>query len=259
MKAFFSVPCLLASLLAAAVVTPQSAMAQDHGDFTGQIVFDGDVPTVEIKIKKGDPTAKDAAVCAAQDVISEELVVNPENKGIQHIFVFLKSKVKKGDIPAELAKSKEAEVVFDQKGCQFIPHSLIVRTDQQVIVKSADNVAHNTHTYSIFNPSQNFIVGANDRDGIKMPKFSLKERLPFEVKCDIHPWMSARWLVVDHPYAAITDKDGKFTIKGLPAGDHEFTLWHEKVGYVEKELEVKINGGKTTDLKTVKVAADRFK
>ncbi len=71
-------------------------------------------------------------------------MVNPENKGIQHIFVFLKSKVKKGDIPAELAKSKEAEVVFDQKGCQFIPHSLIVRTDQQVVVKSADNVI-NTH------------------------------------------------------------------------------------------------------------------
>lgn len=259
MKAFFSVPCLLASLLAAAVVTPPSAVAQDHGDFTGQIVFDGDVPEVEIKIKKGDPAAKDAAVCAAQDVISEELVVNPENKGIQHIFVFLKSKVSKNDIPADLQKSTAPEVVFDQKGCQFLPHSLIVRTDQIVVVKSDDNVAHNTHTYSIFNPSQNFIVGANDRVGIKMPKFSLKERLPFEVKCDIHPWMSARWLVVDHPYAAITDKDGKFTIKGLPAGDHEFTLWHEKVGYVEKELEVKITGGKTFDLKAVKVAADRFK
>jgi len=258
MKAFFSVPCLFASLLAAAVALPQSALAADHGDFTGQIVFDGEIPEVEIKVKKGDPTAKDAAVCAAQDVVSEELVVNPENKGIQHVFVFLRSKVSKSDIPAELQKSKEPTVVFDQKGCKFIPHSLVVRTDQQVVVKSDDNVAHNTHTYSIFNPSQNFIVGANDRTGVTMPKFSLKERLPFEVKCDIHPWMSARWMVVDHPYAAITDKDGKFTIKGLPAGDHEFTLWHEKVGYVEKELEVKITGGKTTDLKVVKVAADRF-
>ena len=258
MKACFPIPCLLASLLAAAVLTPQSAHAQGHGDLTGQIVFDGAVPKAEIKIMKGDATAKDAAVCAAQDVISDELVVNPENKGIQHVFVYLKSKVKKGDIPADLQKSKEGKVIFDQKGCRFVPHTMVVRTDQLVVVKSDDNVAHNTHTYSIFNPSQNFIVAANDRTGVEMPKFSLKERLPFEVKCDIHPWMSARWLVVDHPYAAVTDKDGKFTIKGLPAGDHEFTLWHEKVGYVEKELEVSISAGKATDLKALKVAADRF-
>ena len=50
-------PTLLASLLAAAVMTPQSALAQNHGDLTGQIVFDGDVPAVEIKIKKGDRAA----------------------------------------------------------------------------------------------------------------------------------------------------------------------------------------------------------
>lgn len=258
MKACFQIPCLFASLLAAAVLTPQSAQAQGHGDLTGQIVYDGDQPKLVLKVKKGDPTAKDPAVCAANDVVSDELTVNPENKGIQHIFVFLRSKVSKSDIHPDLQKSKEATVVFDQKGCQFIPHTLMVRTDQQVVVKSADNVAHNTHTHSIFNQGQNFIVGANDRVGVTMPKFALKERLPFRVTCDIHPWMLAWWLVVDHPYTAVTDKDGKFTIPKLPAGEHEFTIWHEKVGYIEKELAVKIAADKVTDLKVVKVAADRF-
>lgn len=258
MKAFFSVPCLLASLIATATLTPQSALADGYGDLTGQVVFDGDAPKVKILVAKGDPTAKDAAVCAANDLPSDELVVNPENKGIQHVFVFLRSRLSKSKIHPELKDSKEATVVFDQKGCRFIPHTLMVRTDQQVVVKSGDNIAHNLHTYSIFNPGQNFIVGANDRKGVTMPKFSLKERLPFEVKCDIHPWMKAYWLVVDHPYTAITDKDGKFTIPKLPEGDHEFTIWHEKVGYIEKEREVEIKGGEVTKLGTLEVKADRF-
>lgn len=257
MRMFSPVPCLLATLLTATLAA-QSVQAQGHGDLVGQVVYDGDQPKLVLKVKKGDATAKDAAVCAANDVVSDELVVNPENKGIQHVFVFLRSRVSKSDIPEELQKSKEPTVVFDQKNCQFIPHTLIVRTDQQVVVKSGDNVAHNTHTHSIFNQGQNFIVGANDRTGVTMPKFALKERLPFRVTCDIHPWMLAWWLVVDHPYTAVTDKDGKFKISQLPAGEHEFTIWHEKVGYIEKELAVKIDAGKTTDLKVLKVAADRF-
>ncbi|MBI1312463.1 hypothetical protein GC176_14320 [bacterium] len=258
MKMLFPIPCLLASLLAAAVLTPQSAHAADFGDLTGQVVLDGDIPAVKLIHKKNDPTVKDPAVCAVEDLYSEELVVNPENKGIQHVFVFLRSKIGKGDIHPDLQKSKEPTVEFDQHRCHFLPHTLIVRTDQQVVAKSDDNVAHNLHTYSIFNPGQNFIVGANDRKGVTMPKFSLKERLPFEVKCDIHPWMKAYWLVTDHPYTAITDKDGKFTIPKLPAGDHEFTIWHEKVGYLEKELPVTISANKVTDLKALKIEVARF-
>ncbi len=62
--------------------------------------------------------------------------------------------------------------------------------------------------------------------------------MPVKVGCSIHPWMGG-WIVVrGDPYAAISDKDGHFTIADLPAGKElEFQLWQEKVGF-PKEVEV---------------------
>jgi len=72
--------------------------------------------------------------------------------------------------------------------------------------------------------------------------------LPIQVKCDLHSWMQAYWLVLDHPYSAITQADGTFEIKDLPVGTHQFRVWHERVGYLERSLKVKIKDGQTTQL-----------
>lgn len=257
MKSGIVIRRLVASLMFAGLLLPQNAFADGWGDLTGRLVFDGKAPQPKLKIKKGDSTVRDPQCCAAQDVPDETLVINPKNNGIAYAFVYLR-KVSKSQIHPELEKSKEPIVEFDQKGCKFIPHALVVRTDQQVKVLSDDAIPHNTHTFPILNKGENFIISANDRTGIKLPKFVTKEPLPFEVKCDIHPWMSARWLVVDHPYATVTDKDGKFEIKNLPEGKLDITIWHEKVGYVEKTLEVTITDGETTELEEVKAPAEKF-
>ena len=47
------------------------------------------------------------------------------------------------------------------------------------------------------------------------------------VVCNIHPWMKAYILSLDHPYMAVTGEDGTFEIKNMPAGQHEFQFWHE--------------------------------
>jgi hypothetical protein len=74
------------------------------------------------------------------------------------------------------------------------------------------------------------------------------------VKCDIHPWMIGHVLILEHPYAALSDAKGAFTIEGLPEGTYDFRVWHESQGYVKvdtKDIEVK--AGKATDLGTLKV------
>ena len=78
-------------------------------------------------------------------------------------------------------------------------------------------------------------------------------------------------IVRKDPYAAVSDKDGKFEIKDLPAGKElEFVLWQEKPGYLKNAT---FKGGKTdtrgrfkikikpgdNDLGDIKVNASMFK
>jgi hypothetical protein len=60
--------------------------------------------------------------------------------------------------------------------------------------------------------------------------------------CDIHPWMRAWVSVVDSPYFSLSDKDGKFTIKNVPAGKYTLEFAHRKLGTKTVEVEVKDSG-----------------
>lgn len=239
--------------LAATLSAP--VYAEGFGAVEGQFVLDGAAPAAPLVAKKGDASVKDAAVCAKEDLPDESLVVNPENKGIANIFIYLRKAPK--SIDPSLKESKSKEVVFDNKGCRYVPHAAVARTDQQVRFTSSDAVAHNIHTYTLGNPQQNFILQANDAKGTAID-VKATETLPMPVKCDIHPWMRGTLLVVDHPYAVVTDADGKFKIEGLPEGEHSFRVWHENPGYVEREWKVTVTGGKTTTVPPVKVPAAKL-
>ncbi|WP_437228250.1 carboxypeptidase regulatory-like domain-containing protein [Planctomicrobium sp. SH661] len=230
-------------------------LADGWGSVEGQIILDGDVPAPQFLVKKGDTTVKDAAVCAKDGVPDDSMAFDPETKGIANVFVYLPKAPSK--IHPDLKASAEKEVVFDQLGCNFLPHCLIVRTDQDVVCKSSDAVAHNLHTNPFSNTAQNFIVQPNDQTGTPV-KMAIAERNPVKVQCDIHPWMGAYWLVLDHPYAAVTDKDGKFKIDNLPEGTHEFRVWNSKAGNIDKKLVVKVKAGETTTVPVKKVPLASF-
>lgn len=248
---------------AAVNVAAQLAGAQEsevepgYGDIAGQILFDGVPPEPELVIRKGDPNVKDAAVCAAKSLYDNSLLVDEKTKGIANVFVYIYHRNAKGmKIHPEAAKLKKKEIVFDQKNCRFTPHVMVVRTGQTVVVKSGDNCPHNTHTATIFNDEFNQILPPNDREGVKLT-LNVPESLPMPVKCDIHPWMKAHWLIIDHPYTAITDKEGRFKIEKLPVGEIEFRIWHERVGYIDRAYTVNVKEG-TTSLEPVRVPASMF-
>lgn len=231
------------------------AMAAGWGSVEGQFILEGDVPDVPPLVREGDPTVKDAAVCAAEPVPNDAMAFNPESKGIGNIVVFMR---RAPEVHPDLKSSPEKEVVFDQKGCRYLPHVLIVRTDQNVVCKSSDSVSHNVHTQPFANTSQNFIVNPNDQTGVQV-QMPIAESIPVQVKCDIHPHMQAWWIVVNHPYAAVTDKDGKFKIENLPEGDHEFIVWHELAGYINRKFKVSVKDGETTKVEAVEVPLASFK
>ncbi|HUG94462.1 MAG TPA: hypothetical protein VML55_26765 [Planctomycetaceae bacterium] len=266
MRSWFS-RAALAALTAAGVCGAMhqrpAAAADGYGKVTGRFVFEGEVPEPRKIVAKGDPQVKDPQVCAAQDLFANDLVVDPESKGIANIFVYLRS-VKPADVHPQLKASARKEVVFDQKSCEFIPHAMFVRTDQEVLVKSDDPVPHNTRTNPLRNRGVNFAVRANDRAGQRVTH-TVAESLPTEVKCDFHPHMRAFWLILDHPYAAVTDENGEFTIDKLPAGDHEFRVWQERAYLVplpdsprRGTLKVTVKADEVTDLGEIKLPAAIF-
>ena len=231
-----------------------NAHAQNWGSVEGQFVLDGDVPNLPPTVAKG-ANVKDAQVCAAQDLPNQTLVVDPQSKGIANIFLYLRKAP--SSVHPDAKDPPKEPAVFDQKNCQFIPHALLVRAGQKVLVKSSDPIPHNTHTHPLFNQEDNFIVRPNDQDGVPIT-YEKSEILPTKVNCDLHPHMEAYWLIVDHPYAAITDEQGKFKIENLPEGEHTFTVWQERVGYLNRAFKVKVKGGSVTQMEPVKVDPAKF-
>lgn len=236
-------------MFAAVAGTSQYAVAADYGSIEGQFVAAEKIE-VPVRFKKGAPTVKDPAVCAATDMPDDTLVVNPDNNGIANIFIYLR-KAPAGVHP-DAKQVPTNKVEFDQKGCRFLPHAITVRVGQPVNCISSDGAAHNIHTNPVAGTAANFIVQPNDSKGQDV-KFDVVETLPVKVVCDIHSFMDAYWLVSDHPYVAVTDADGKFKIENLPVGEHSFRVWHERQGYLNREYKVKVVKDKLTTLPAEKV------
>ncbi len=65
-----------------------------------------------------------------------------------------------------------------------------------------------------------------------------KPEVMIHVKCDVHPWMSGYVGVLEHPFFAVTGKDGTFTIEGLPPGEYTVEAWQEKLGAQTAKVKV---------------------
>jgi hypothetical protein len=219
-----------------------AASSGEPGTLKGVITFKGE-PAEKLLVRKGDPNAKDAAVCAAENVPDESLVVG-SNGGLANVFVYLQ----KAPSGAKVEPAPSEPVTFDQKVCTFLPHAMLVRTGQTINVLNGDNVLHNTHSNPLNGDTETFNKGVapNDRTGIPMV-YAGAERVPVSVVCDIHNWMRAWHLPLDHNFAAISGEDGSFEIANLPPGEHEFVIWHEG-DYLERKYKVTIKSGETTEV-----------
>ncbi len=204
------------------------------GTLRGRVVYVGNHIPLSPWFAKG-AAAKDPSVCGLEEIPNESILV--KDGGLANTFVYL-DKIPKGvafPIPTEA-------VLFDQKVCIFSPHAIIVRVKQTMKILNADGAAHNTHTYPKKNTAFNSVVQPNDRTGVDL-SYTQSEKEPLSVGCDIHPWMTAYHLPLDHPFAAVSAADGSFEIKDLPAGKHEFKVWHEAGKMVEKAFQVTIKPG----------------
>jgi plastocyanin len=187
------------------------------GDITGTVTYTGKIPNLKPIAMNADP------VCASKHktpVPSEALVLGAGN-AMANVMVRVKGPV--AGAPAAPA----TPVVIDQKGCQYHPHVLGIRVGQTLQLKNSDGLLHNVHALPKVNTPFNMAMPANRLTADT--KFGKEEGM-FLVKCDVHPWMAAYVGVFANPFYAVSGKDGKYKISGLPPGNYEIEAWHEKLG-----------------------------
>lgn len=201
------------------------------GDLTATFILDGKAPE-----SKPLTVTKDQQVCG--NTIPDDSLIVSSSGGIANVIVaiYLKETDPLPPIHDDYKKSAGEKVELDNHKCRFEPHIAVLRVGQPLILKNSDAVGHNTKIDVLNNTPVNPIIPSNAQ---LEQKFNMEERLPANVSCSIHPWMSAKLVVKKHPYVGVSDKDGKLTIKNMPVGKWSLQVWHESSGYVS---EVKQDG-----------------
>ncbi len=199
--------------------------AATAGSIAGRVTFEGQAPAPAVLRISADP----ACTANGNTVVDESLVVDGSG-GLKNAFVYVKEGL------ADYAfDTPTAPVVLDQKGCKYEPHVFGVRVGQPVEILNSDATLHNVHAI----PQRN----GEFNQGMPLQGMKLKETftapeigVPF--KCDVHGWMTSYAGVVAHPYFAVTDASGRFSLPNLPPGTFTLEVWHEKLGTRTQQITI---------------------
>lgn len=228
---------ILAAWSANAALAEEKAVA-----ITGKVLLDGKVPTPAAINMAADP--KCAAMRKDEKLFNQTWVVGKDNQ-LANVFVSIKGlpKDKKWEVPKE-------PVVLDQRGCEYHPRVFGVMVGQDLEIRNSDPTSHNVHALPKLN--KEFNVGQPNKGMKKTVKFEKPE--DFRIKCDVHAWMASFPHVTDHPFFAVTDAEGHYSIKAdqLPAGEYELTFWHESGA--KASTKIKFEEGKALAVEDVKIA-----
>lgn len=232
----------LSFALLTAIGVASFAQFATAADITGTVTLSGTPPAeIEIKPLENDPVCGKLVGGKA----TTTFYVVGDNKGLADVIVMLKG------VPAKAADASAGPVVLDQKNCLYTPQIVAVQAGQKLVVKNSDPASVPMHNVRI-NPTVDANKDASNGK-MSMPQMSGGADLTYtfpaaenflKFQCDVHPWMFAWVTVVDNPYFAVTGKDGKFTIKNVPAGKYKIVALHRKAAPtgVEKDVEVKDSG-----------------
>ena len=196
---------------------------------SGVVRFDGPRPK-----RTPIPLTPESRKLYDKHPLSEMKLVSAKGE-VQNVFVY----VKKGLPEGKSYNAPKEGALVNQKKSMFRPRVQGVFVGQEVSMRNSDPLIHNVRSLSEENRPFNIGQPAGTPDRKKV--FKDKEG-PIELRCDFHPWMRAYLFVMEHPYFAVTDAQGRFTIKGLPSGNYTLAIWHEAFAEQEQKITVKSGG-----------------
>jgi carboxypeptidase family protein len=207
----------------------------ETGTISGKITFTG----TPAKARPIDTSKEpECAKVHPEKMVTDDVVTGPGNV-LQNVVVHVSAG------PPETAAAPRSAVNFEQKGCQYATHVLALRTGQDVSIANDDPFSHNIHPLAKINREWNRI----QPPGTPPFTYSYENEEIIPVKCNIHSWMKAYFVVLKTGHFAVTGEDGEFKLPELPPGTYTVTAWHEVYGTQTREISVA--GGETRALNFV--------
>lgn len=155
------------------------------------------------------------ASAAASGRLVEGVVRDQDGHPVVQAVVYLPET---GGAPHRMRMARQA--VMDQVARSFVPAALVVPVGATVRFPNSDAIHHSVYSFS---RTKRFELGLFKGQGAAM-RFDH----PGEVKifCSIHKNMAGLIVIVEHPYAAVTDAQGRFAIQDVPEGTHAIRAVH---------------------------------
>ena len=232
----FSILATLVALLATV------AGAQNgQGTISGTVRLVGPPPSIPAVLPQTD---FDMCGSAARPTQSLLLGVN---QSVHNVIVYLA-----GYVQSSASSGTNDAIIVDQRDCEFVPRIQIARSGVPLILKNSDPILHvvRIDSMSSTNGQRMLLKAATPYAGYQKIYHLANFREPTLLQVTSgngHEWMAAYIAVLPHPWAALTDENGRFTLRNVPVGIHKIYVWHEALGTMARDVRVNREGSTTAD------------
>lgn len=228
-------PLILASLVifAAVVVNAENG----EGVISGVVRLVGPAPSIPTVLPPADFDA-----CGNEARPTQSLSLGA-SQTVRDAIIYLG-----GSSTSGAGNGSAGVIALDQRNCEFVPRIQIGHSGAPLMLKNSDPVLHVVQIASMSgtNGPHTLLKVATPYAGYEktFQLANFREPTLLQVTANNgHEWMAAYIAVMPHPWAALTDENGRFTLRNVPAGTHKIYAWHEVLGTLAQE--VKLNGSRT--------------
>jgi plastocyanin len=148
-------------------------------------------------------------------------------------------------VPSAKKAQKPGKKVMDQINKEYVPHVLVVEKGTPVYFPNKDDIRHHVYSFSRAKKFELPLYKGTPAKPIVFDKTGV-----VKLGCNIHDWMLGYIYVVDTPYYAISDDNGRLKISGIPEGEAKVMAWHSRMkGKPEKTIkQIKLSAGDTASI-----------
>jgi len=127
--------------------------------------------------------------------------------------------------------------------CHIPKYVIGIRNGETLLLENTDPIRHEVAAYEFtdrgVSQRSHRPVDANTSQARVV--FVKQGTEKFLIKCNLHPFLQSRGVMVDNPYYVISDEEGSFAINDIPPGTYKVIAWHpfipNQIGTITIEAE----------------------